>query len=251
MNFVMGFILSFIAGFSTLIGSFIIFTKNNNKDKIIISALGFASAVMFFVSILDLIPEGYLLLTNSFNKIYSILIIIVFIFIGINISIFIEKTLPEKNVKTNNNNLYKIGIISMIAIILHNIPEGMATFIATSNNIKLGLTLTIAIALHNIPEGISISLPIYYATGSKKRAILYTLISGMSEPFGALITYLILTPYINDITLGILFSIISGIMIYISLFELLITSLKYKKYKRTLLYFIIGALLVIITTIFF
>lgn len=250
MNFLIGFTLSLIAGLSTILGSIVIFTKSKNKNKIITSTLGFASAVMFFISIFDLIPEGYNLLTTSFNKIYSILIIILFIFIGINISIFIEKSLPENN-KTNDNGLYKVGIISMIAIILHNIPEGMATFIASSSNIELGLTLTIAIALHNIPEGISISLPIFYATNSKKKAIVYTFISGMSEPFGALIAYLILTPYINNITLGILFSIISGIMIYISIFELLITSLKYKKYKRTLLYFIIGTLFVIIARVLF
>lgn len=245
MNFKMGFLLSFLAGISTLLGALFIFLNKKKKDKFIVSALSFASSIMFFVSIFDLIPEGFHLLTSNFSNIYSVLIIIIFIFVGTNISIFIEKTLPE-----NNNNLFRVGIISMIAIILHNIPEGMATFIATSSDVSLGITLTIAIALHNIPEGISISLPIYYSTNNKKKAFLYTFISGMSEPFGAFIAYSLLTPFINNITLGVLFSIISGIMIYISIFELLNTALKYKNYKRTIIFYLIGILIILITRIF-
>ncbi len=243
----MGFILSFLAGLSTLLGAIIIFISKK-KDKFIISSLAFASSIMFFISIFDLIPESYKLLTKNFTPIWSILTIILFIIIGLSISFLIERIVPEKQ---ESNKLYKIGIISMIAIILHNIPEGMATFIATTNDIKLGITLAIAITLHNIPEGISISLPIYYATNNKKKAILYTLISGMSEPLGAIIAYFILSPFINKITLGILFAIISGIMIYISLFELLPTSLKYKNYKYSLISIIIGIIIVLISSFLF
>lgn len=249
MEFKLGFLLSFLAGMSTLFGAFIIFLSKK-QDKFICSSLAFAASVMFFISIFDLIPESFNLLKTNFSIIFSLLTIFLFIIIGIIISFLIERLIPETK-EQNNKHLFKIGIISMIAIILHNVPEGMATFIATSNDVRLGITLAIAITLHNIPEGISISLPIYYSTGSKKRAFLYTFVSGMSEPFGALLAYFILSPYINNITLGILFAIISGIMIHISLYELLPTSLKYKNYKSTYLFIIIGIIIVLISKLFF
>ena len=139
----------------------------------------------------------------------------------------------------------------MLAIILHNIPEGMATFMASNTDISLGISLTIAIALHNIPEGISISVPIYYATNSKIKAISYTALSGLSELFGAIITYLFLKPFINDIVMGLLFSIIAGIMMHISLYELLPTSLKLNNKKITIFSFIFGILFMTINHLIF
>ena len=113
----------------------------------------------------------------------------------------------------------------MLAIIMHNIPEGIATFIATNTNISLGISLTIAIALHNIPEGISIAVPIYYSTKSRRKALLYTLISGLSEPLGALLAFLFLKPLMYNFVMGILMSMIAGIMTHIAFYELLPTSL--------------------------
>lgn len=153
--------------------------------------------------------------------------------------------------ETQSNGLYRVGIISMLAIILHNIPEGMATFMAGNTNLHLGIALTIAIALHNIPEGISISIPIYYATGSKKKAFLYTFISGLSELFGAIITYLFLKPFITDQIMGYLFAFIAGIMLHISLCELLPTSWKYKSRGVTLFYLLIGFLFMFLNHILF
>lgn len=249
MNICLGLILSLIAGLSTLIGSIFIFFENKKQNTIII-ALAFAAGVMSFISFTDLIPSAYSIFNNTYYKIPAIINIFLFIVIGIVIAILIDKILPI-NLENNKEkkNLYRIGIFSMITIIIHNIPEGMATFIATNNNIELGITLAIAIALHNIPEGISISLPIYYATGNKKKALLYTLISGLSEPLGAIISLIIFGPYINEIILSYLFSIISGIMIYISFHELLKESLKYKKTLLTIISFILGVLIVIINNI--
>ena len=150
----------------------------------------------------------------------------------------------------NHEKLYKVGIISMIAIIIHNIPEGIATFIATTNDINLGIDLTIAIALHNIPEGIAISIPIYYATKNKKKTFIYTLISALSEPFGALITYIFLKKYITFKILGLLFAIIGGIMFQISFCELLPKAKEYKLNKYNKAFFIIGCLFYIIYYIF-
>ena len=152
--------------------------------------------------------------------------------------------LPDNNYQ--DNKLYKIGFITMISIILHNIPEGIITFITSSNNISLGINLAIAIALHNIPEGISIAIPIFYSTNSKCKAFFYTFIYGMSEVFGAFLLLIFFKKYINNIILGILFAIITGIMLNISLCKLLPESLKYKKKKKAIVFFIIGVLFIII-----
>lgn len=243
----LSFLLTIIAGLSTLIGSIVIFLNKKNKDKIIISSLSFASAVMLFISITDLIPESYNMFKNLFRLFPLIILILININIGIILSIYIKKYIPENN----NDNLYKVGLISMLAIIIHNMPEGMATFMASNTNISLGISLTIAIALHNIPEGISIAVPIYYSTNSKLKAILYTFLSGLSEVFGAIITYLFLKPFINDYIMGILFSVIAGIMMHIAIFELLPTSLNYKNKKLTKIFFILGILFVLFSTIIF
>ena len=237
-NISFAFILTIIAGLSTMLGTIFILKKKN--ENIIVASLAFAAGVMFTVSLTDLIPESYNLLINIFPKFPAIIYMLIFVVSGILFSIFIDKYIPT------DNNLYRVGVFAMLAIIIHNIPEGIATFMATNTNIMLGISLTIAIALHNIPEGISISIPIYYATNSKFKAIFYTFISAVSEPFGALLTYLFLSNYINDRIMGFLFGIIAGIMIHISMYELLPTSKSYNKLSITYWFFILGVLLMII-----
>lgn len=231
----MAFFLTTMAGFSTMIGVIPIFIKIKSKDKIITSSLAFASGVMLCVSITDLIPESMIMLTDYFNDILVVLLSFIFIILGIITSCLIDKYLP-----TTNNNLYRIGIISMLAIMLHNIPEGIATFLSTTKNTSLGISLTTSIALHNIPEGISISIPIYYSTNSKIKSLFYTFVSALSEPLGAILTYLFLLPFVNDILLGLLFSFIAGIMLQISLTELLPEAISYKFPKLTKIFFLIG-----------
>lgn len=242
----MGFILTIIAGLSTMLGTILIFLNKKN-DKIIISSLAFAAGVMLCVSLTDLLPESFSLIFKEKNMFLTIIYMLIFVNIGIIFTMLINRYFPGN--LENSNGLYRVGIISMLAIILHNIPEGIATFMATTSNVSLGLSLAIAIAFHNIPEGISISVPIYYSTKNKFKAILYTLVSGLSEPFGALITYLFLSNFINDNVMGYLFSFIAGIMGYIALYELLPTSKKYKNKKLTYLFFIIGIIFMYITHI--
>ena len=237
-NISFAFILTIIAGLSTMLGTIFILKKKN--ENIIVASLAFAAGVMFTVSLTDLIPESYSMLINIFPKFPAILYVLIFIVSGIILSMIIDKYIPTAN------NLNRVGVFAMLAIIVHNIPEGIATFMATNVNVMLGISLTIAIALHNIPEGISISIPIYYATNSKFKAIFYTFISAISEPFGALITYLFLSNYINDRIMGFLFGIIAGIMIHISMYELLPTSKKYNNHKLTYLFFILGIILMLI-----
>lgn len=241
------FLLTFIAGFSTMIGAILIFFKVKT-NKIIIGSLSFAAGVMFSVSILDLIPESINLI--KFNSYIKIPLISIFMAIGMVLARIIDKYIPSIENEPKNG-LFRVGVISMLAIIIHNIPEGIATFMATNTDISLGISLTIAIALHNIPEGISIAVPIYYSTKSRGKALLYTLISGLSEPFGALLAFLFLKPFMNDFIMGILMSVIAGIMTYISLYELLPASLKYKNRKITYIFFIVGILLMTVNHFIF
>lgn len=241
------FLLTFIAGFSTMIGALLIFF-NTKTNKIIIGSLSFAAGVMFSVSLSDLIPEAINLL--NYKSYLEICLIVVFMVLGMIFSMIIDKYIPTGE-SSQKGGLFRVGIISMLAIIMHNIPEGIATFMATNTDISLGISLTIAIALHNIPEGISIAVPIYYSTKSRGRALLYTLVSGLSEPFGALLAFLFLKPFMNDFIMGILMAIIAGIMIHIAFYELLPTSLKYKNKKLTYLFFIIGIVFMLVNHFIF
>ena len=231
------FLMCLLAGLSTLIGGLLIYIKGN-KNNIIKYSLAFASGVMLSVSLFDLIPES-LTMFQSTSKNNIFLSITIFIIIGLIIPLFIDKIIPKK---LENNKLYKLGIFTMIAIIMHNLPEGIATYLSAQTNIKLGISITLAIAFHNIPEGISIAIPIYYATKNKKKALGLTFISGMSEPLGAFLAFLFLKPIINNTIMGGLFAIIAGIMSYISITELLPAALKYKEKKKTIISFLIGIL---------
>jgi ZIP family zinc transporter len=236
-NILLAFLLTFISGFSTVIGTIPIFFKIKNKEKLINSTLAFSSGVMISISLFSLIKESYNLLVRDYNK--TILLIFLYIILGFFITNSINLLLSSIN-----NKLYKIGLINMIALIIHNLPEGIITFLATSSNSYLGLTIAFSIMCHNIPEGLSISIPIFYSTNNKIKAFIYTFISGFSEFFGALITFLFFYRYINDFILGIILAITTGIMIYISLIELLPQALLYNK-KRTILFFLIGFIFMI------
>lgn len=226
MNKYYGIIVSSIAGISTLVGYLFIYIKAD-KNKVISKSLSFASGVMLTLSLVDLIPTSinYLKMDNR-----SLLYALLFFFVGIILCLIINTKIKDNDV------LYKTGILSMIGIMIHNIPEGIVTYILSTVDMKLGLIFAIAIILHNIPEGISISVPIYYSKKSKKNAFLYTMISGLSEPLGALLSMIFLYKYISNFLIAILFSLIAGLMSYISIFELMKTSFKYDKNKIYILY---------------
>ena len=233
-------LLTTISGLSTVFGAIIIFFSKKENNKLLVFSLSFAATIMIGISFTDLIPTAY----SFFNKYYNIIVILLVILLGISFTFLIDQYIPES--KNNNSKLYKIGIFSMLAICLHNIPEGIITFISSYEDITLGITLTIAIALHNIPEGISISLPIYYSTNSKSKALLYTFISGISEPIGGLLIYLIFHNYITDFVLNFILLFVAGMMSYLSLFKLLPEALKNKKYKLTISSILFGICILLI-----
>ncbi len=241
------FILSFLAGISTVIGALIIFLDKRKNNKIVTISLSFAAGVMICVSLTDLLPNCFKMILNNKDVFPRLILTLIFMVIGIIISMLIDKYLPSEYENKDNKGLYKIGIISMVAIVLHNIPEGIATFITSSNNISLGITLTIAIALHNIPEGISIAVPIYHSTGNKLRAIFYALFSGMSEVIGSTLAYLFLASFVNDHIMAALYAIIAGIMVHISVYELIPGAYKDSTLKQVIKYIIIGVLVMLVS----
>ncbi len=237
MNRFNGLIISFIAGISTTLGYFSIY-MHGKKENIISKVLYFSSGVMITLSIIDLIPSGIKSFAMDKSFISSFANSILYFFIGFICCYIFEKIFKKEE------NLYNVGIISMLGIIIHNIPEGIATYVLSTINLKLGIILGIAVMLHNIPEGICIAIPIYYSTFNKQKAFLYTFISGISEFIGAFLSMLILYRYIDNGIMGILYSIIAGIMIYISLFELIKTSKKYDSNNLNI-YIFIGSIFIL------
>lgn len=235
------FLITTLAGCSTLLGIIPSYLTSNSK-KVITCSLSFSAGVMLTISLFSLIPEAVVLLSEKFYLFPAAILAAIFIVIGILFSAKVDQKIDNY---VSNNRLYKLGLISIIVIFLHNIPEGITTFISTSVNTKLGLSLSLAIALHNIPEGISIAVPIYYSTGSHKKAFWYTFFSGFSELFGAVIAYLFIAKHVNNMILSFILATTAGIMMHISIYELLPNSFDYKDKKATIISFILGAIVML------
>ena len=232
---IFSFLITTLAGLATLLGIIPCYL-HKSRESIISKSLAFSAGVMITISLTSLIPESVSLLYFDYTKVFVFLIVFIFVVLGIMFSSSIDQKIDEH---FSNNNLYKLGLISVIALALHNIPEGITT------------TLSLAIALHNIPEGISIAVPIYYATYNRKRAFWYTFLSGFSELFGAILAYLFLARYMNDFILALILGVTAGIMIHISIYELLPNSWQYKKRKATIFSFLLGIMTMLVCEMLF
>ncbi len=218
------FLLTLIAGLSTGIGSAVAFFIRKPKIKYLCFALGLSAGAMLYVSFVELVPDAFIQIGEMWG-IYAFFAGI--ITIGIIDLLVPEVENPHHFNKIGMNNgkvdkkLMRLGLFTAFAIAIHNFPEGLATFSSALINVKLGILIMFAIAIHNIPEGIAVSMPIFYATGSRKKAFFYSFLSGFSEPVGAIIGFLILMPFFSDWVLGFLLAYTAGIMVYISVDELL------------------------------
>lgn len=236
--------LTLIAGLSTGIGSLLAFFAKRTNAKSISAALGFSAGVMIYVSMIDIFPEGNKILIESMGKTAGSWTTVASFFGGILLIAVIDRLIPSFenphetrrveemgdvcDIKGDNmKGLMKIGVLTAVAIAIHNFPEGIANFFAALKNPSTGIVITIAIAIHNIPEGIAVSVPLYCATGSKRKAFIYSFLSGLSEPIGALLGYIFLMPILSDQVFGIMFLLVAGIMVFISLDELLPTAREY------------------------
>lgn len=264
-NLIYAFLLTLLAGLSTGIGSLIAFLSKNLSPKFLSGSLGFSAGVMIYVSMVEIFSKAKISLISFYgDKLGSWLTVISF-FAGIALIAIIDKLIPSyenphevTNLKytptedeVNSKKLVRMSIFSAIAIGIHNFPEGLATFISSLDNPKLGLSVAVAVAIHNIPEGIAVSVPIYYATKSKKKSFWLSFSSGLAEPIGAFIGYLILMHFLLGSFFGIVFGVVAGIMVFISLDELLPTAEEYGEHHIAISWLVLGMCVMAISLLLF
>jgi ZIP family zinc transporter len=244
------FILTLLAGLSTVAGSLIFLSHTFCKRKFIGFFLGLSAGVMIYLSFVELLP--YAIKNVSFLNANS------FFFIGIFFMALVDFLLPhhylEERICRRQNiidrRLLSTGFVVTLGLIIHNFPEGMAVFLSSFTSMRLGVLLAIAIAIHNIPEGIAVAAPIYHATQDKGKAIKYAFISGMAEPLGAVIAYLLLKPYLNKNILSYVFALVAGVMVYISFDELLPACFRDEQGHNAILGIMTGMMIVSLSLLF-
>ncbi len=231
------------AGLSTMFGACIVFFKKTQNNKVISFALAFAAGAMMSISLVEFYPESVKLFEEGFKVKNGTVFTILSLTFGVGIAYLIDRLVPHDDNYHDEHkhiNLMRVGFVSMIAMLLHNFPEGIATYMSAYANPTLGISVAIAIGMHNIPEGITVALPVFVATKSKRKALWFTFLSGVSEPIGALLAFTLLKPFLSDVLLASVFGIVGGIMIYISLEELYPSSREYGYTKMALLALFLG-----------
>ncbi len=256
-NVGLAFSFTMLAGLTTAIGGAIAFITKKDNLKALSIGLGFSAGVMIFISLVDIIPNAEKLLRVNFPNSFQWLVYGGFV-IGLIVSILIDYFLPdhidteellhpeapEEAEKHQHYKLKRAGMLTAIAICVHNFPEGMATFLTTTQNITLGLSVAFAIAIHNIPEGIAVALPIYHVTGKRRYAMLYAALSGITEPIGALVGMLIFGLFLPQVLVGFLMAAVAGIMTYISFDTLLPLAKEYGNWHLSIVGIISGILFI-------
>jgi ZIP family zinc transporter len=258
-NFLTALIITLLAGLATAIGGAVAFVIKPGNMKALSVGLGFSAGVMIFLSFSEILPEAKTMLAAHFGS-AEWLVMGGFV-AGLVIAALIDYFVPdhinqqelfecqEEFCKKIDPRIRRAGIFTAIAICVHNFPEGMATFLAASQNLTLGLSVGIAIAIHNIPEGIAVALPVYNATGKKRYAMLYSSLSGLSEPLGALIGVFLFQLFVPQILVGFLFATVAGIMIYISFDTLLPLAKEYGDWHLSMIGIMSGMLFIWATTL--
>ncbi len=278
------FLITLFAGLSTGVGGAIaFFAKRTNKTFLSVS-LGLSAGIMIYVSFVELLSDSFATLSEIYGGMTGEFYAILSFFGGIFLIAIIDRLVPERanphemhsveeiecitkkrakvkempqgaikgteDKRVVDHKMLRIGLITALVIAIHNFPEGMVTFLSGLKDIKIAIPIAIAIAIHNIPEGISVSVPIYYATGNRKKAFWLSLLSGLSEPLGAIVGYLVLAPFLTEAMLGVLFGMIAGIMVYISFDELLPAAEEYGKHHHAI-YGLIGGMAVMSLSLLF
>ncbi len=260
--------LTIFAGLSTGIGSLIGFLSKKFNPKFLSAALGFSAGVMIYVSLVEIFIKAKDSLSLMYGEKSGYMITVIGFFTGIAVIAIIDHLIPSHEnpheisninaaddaddaVEVKDSRLMRMGLFSALALAIHNFPEGLATFMGALADPALGISIAVAIAIHNIPEGLAVSAPIYYATKSRKKAFIYSFLSGLSEPVGALIGYFLLRSFFNESTFGIIFASVAGIMVYISLDELLPTAEEYGEHHIAIFGLIAGMAVMAISLLMF
>jgi len=238
-NLLFAFGLTLFAGLATGVGSFIGLLHKKFNPKFLAASLGFSAGVMIYVSLVEIFAKAKDSLSMEYGDKPGYWMTVGGFFAGILLIGIIDKLIPsgenpheinktkDYDDKQGKTKLMRLGLFSALAIGIHNFPEGLATFLAAMENPTLGISIAVAIAIHNVPEGLAISVPIYYATKSKKKAFFLSFLSGLAEPIGALVGYFLLMHFLGGAAFGFVFAAVAGIMVYISLDELLPTAEEY------------------------
>ena len=266
------FLLTLFAGLATGIGGLLAVLSKKFNPRFLALSLGFSAGVMIYISMIEMFAEAkeslQMIYGNQIGHAYTAIAF----FAGIIITALIDRLVPAEinphevgniNIQEPLNDetqkeqkrlrLRRIGLFSALAITIHNFPEGMATFFGSLQDPTLGISIAIAVAIHNIPEGIAVAIPLYYATQSKKKAFCLSLLSGLAEPIGAIAGWFLLRPFMNEATFGLIFAMVAGIMVYISLDELLPTAEEYGEHHIAIGgliagFFVMGLSLVLMET---
>jgi len=247
-NILFAFSLTLFAGLATGIGSALAFFTKTTNTRFLSVSLGFSAGVMIYISLVEIFQKAKISLSDIYGiKTGSWYTVLAF-FGGILLIAIIDKLIPSGDnpheihkveeislaKSTTDRKLYRMGLFTALAIAIHNFPEGLATFFAGLADPKLGIPIAVAIAIHNIPEGIAVSIPVSYATGNKRKAFLLSFMSGLAEPVGALVGFFLLRDYFNETLSAIIFAAVSGIMVFISLDELLPTAREYGEHHLSI-----------------
>jgi ZIP family zinc transporter len=235
--------LSLFAGLATGIGSFIAFFYRKTGKRFMAFVLGFSAGLMIYISFMELLFDARLgIVEHTGDERLGILYTALAFFAGIGIAALIDNMIPEadnphgmhtmdelsdSHSHHHRKKLKRMGVFTAIGIAVHNFPEGIATFVSAFDSLETGVAIAIAVAIHNIPEGIAVSVPIYAATGSKRKAFTMSFLSGLAEPIGALLAWLVLMPFLTPLIMDFVFAAVAGIMVFISLDELLPASREY------------------------
>ena len=245
--------LTLLAGLATGIGSTIAFFGKRSRPTFLATALGFSGGVMIYIAFVEMFPAGARLLQGSLGETKGGWVNVLSFFGGMLAITAIDLMVPSYEnphdaalledvdlTAAEGQQLHRLGIFTALAVGIHNFPEGISTFFATLNDPAVGISIAIAVALHNIPEGISISVPVLYATGSKRKAFIFSFLSGISEPVGALLGWLVLRPFLTDTLLGVIFASVAGVMVFISLDQMIPNAKKYGQGHESLYGLIAG-----------
>ncbi|MFW5837902.1 MAG: zinc transporter ZupT [Desulfovibrionaceae bacterium] len=264
-NVGLAFGLTVFAGLSTGVGSAIAFFAKRTNTRLLSVSLGFSAGVMLYVSFMEILVKARESLAGAYGEVGGAWATAGGFFGGVALIALIDKLVPShenphemrkvedldaprsKNVK----DLRRMGMFAALAIAIHNFPEGLATFTAALQDPMLGVPIAVAIAIHNIPEGIAVSAPIYYATGSRKKAFGYSFLSGLSEPVGAAIGYLLLMPFMTPAVFGLMFASVAGIMVFISLDELLPAAEEYGEHHLSIYGLVAGMAVMAVSLLLF
>ena len=260
-NVMLAFLMTLLAGLSTGIGSMIAFVAKHTNKKFLSVSLGFSAGVMIYVSMIEIFVKAQESLVSELGYKPGNWATVVAFFGGMLVIAVIDKMIPSEenphevkmveDEQSHPRKLMRMGVFTALAIAIHNFPEGLATFVSALQEPEVAIPVVVAIAIHNIPEGIAVSVPIYQATGSKTKAFGYSFLSGLAEPVGALIGWLILMPLMSDAVFGIIFAGVAGIMVFISFDELLPAAREYGEHHLSIYGLISGMVVMAVSLLLF